>query len=243
VRDRIVDALQISDGDPIVEIGPGLGALTRNLLEAGADVVAIEKDARLAEALGQILSGPARLRIVQGDVLDTDIEPLLADRCPAIVGNLPYSISAPVVFRLLEVTTLTGPWVLMFQKEVARRLRAEPGEAECGAITALVAPFRQVSLVTSVGRGAFHPPPAVDSEVIRLDPRPASLLGDVPWPNYRKVVRAAFGHRRKTLRNALRTGGLPNAEDLLERAEIDPRRRGETLSVQEFVQIASGLSE
>lgn len=242
VLDRIVDALALGPGDAVVEIGPGLGALTGPLLLTGAQVMAIERDRSLAAALPELFPGESRLTVVQADVLKTDLVPLAADRQPAVAGNLPYNISAPVVFHLLRHTEITGSWVLMFQREVAQRLRATPGEPGCGVITALVAPFRDVRTVIEVGRGAFHPPPAVDSEVIRLDPRADRPLGDVPYAVYRRVVRAAFGSRRKTLRNALRTGGLADAGGLLEQAEIDPGRRGETLSVEEFVRIARGVA-
>jgi 16S rRNA (adenine1518-N6/adenine1519-N6)-dimethyltransferase len=241
VTDSIIGALRLSEGDTVLEIGPGLGALTGPLLDTGAQVIAVERDARLAEVLPQVFPGQTRLSITQGDILDTDLGPLIGDRRPAVAGNLPYNISAPVVFHLLRYTEATGPWVLMFQKEVAQRLRANPGGPGCGVVTALVAPFRDVQTVTAVGRGAFHPPPGVDSEVVRLDPRNDKPLGDVPYEVYRRVVRAAFGSRRKTLRNALRNGGIAEGPELLAQAGIDPTRRGETLSVAEFVALAQGL--
>ena len=241
VVERIVEALGVAPGDAVLEIGPGLGALTGPLLAAGARVTAVERDRNMAEALGELFPVGEDLRVVRGDILRTDLSPLLSDARPAVAGNLPYNISAPVVFHLLRYADRTGPWVLMFQKEVARRLRARPGDRECGAITALVAPFRQVSTVTTVGRGAFHPPPAVDSEVVRFDPRERSLLGEVDPGAYRRVVKAAFGTRRKTLKNALKSGGFADPAGLLARAEVDAGRRGETLTVAEFVRVAAAL--
>lgn len=241
VLERIARAVGGGPGDPVIEIGPGLGALTSRLLGRGLHVTAVEVDRRLAAALPEALAAAGdRLRVVQADILEVDLAAVAAalGGRPAVAGNLPYNLSAPIVFHLLEATASTGPWVLMFQREVARRLAAAPGGREYGAITALVAPWRTVERVCDVGPGAFLPRPQADSAVVRMDPRPAPLLGDVGWPDYRRVVKAAFGSRRKTLRNALGAAGVPDAEAAIRQAGLDPGIRGERLGVEEFVALA-----
>jgi len=229
-------AAGIGPGDTVVEIGAGLGALTRPLLATGAQVVALERDRALVPVLRELFEGEERLEVVHGDALRFDYVAAGGDHPAAIAGNLPYNISAPLLFGLLEASDQTGAWTLMFQREVAHRLLAEPGSRQWGALTALVVPCRRVEAVLEVGRGAFHPPPAVDSTVVRLTPCPRPGFEDVRWDAYRRVVRAVFATRRKTLRNSLRAAGLP--ADLPDRAGIDPRRRGETLTPEELGELA-----
>jgi len=179
------------------------------------------------------------LEILEADAIGLDYSSLAPGA--AVAGNLPYYASAPILFGLLEHTGGTGPWILMLQREVADRIRSEPGTKGYGTLTALLAPHRVVSLVSNVGPGAFHPAPKVSSAVLRFDPRPAPLFPDVDGEAYRRVVKAAFGTRRKTLRNSLRAAGFDDPEATLAAAGIDPGRRGETLAPAELADIARVL--
>jgi len=240
VAAAIARATGVGPEDTVVEIGAGLGSLTQPLLETGARVVALERDRALVPILQARFAGQARLEVVCGDALRFDYT-TAADAAPAIAGNLPYNISAPLLFRLLEVSDRTGPWTLMFQREVARRLLAEPSSRQWGALTALVLPRRRVEPILEVGTGAFYPPPQVDSAVVRLTEREPPWFPEVPPEDYRRVVRAVFATRRKTLRNSLRAAGLP--ADLPDAAGVDPRRRGETLAPEELALLARLLPE
>ena len=245
VAAAISRATGVGAGDTVVEIGAGLGSLTRLLLDTGARVVALERDRALVPILRELFADHPRLEVVHADALRFDYGTVEADPAPAVVGNLPYNISAPLIFRLLEASADTGPWTLMFQREVARRLLAAPGTKEWGALTALVLPRRRVETVLEVGRGAFHPPPKVDSAVVRMTARARPWFDDVPPEDYRRVVRAVFATRRKTLRNSLNGGfatlDLGAIDALLGEAGIDGRRRGETLALEEFAALADAV--
>jgi len=158
------------------------------------------------------------------------------------VGNLPYNVSAPLLFRLLEHNERTGPWTLMFQREVARRLQAAPGTREYGRVTVLLHPHRRVETVLDVGRGAFVPAPQVDSAVVRCTRREPPLFADLPPERYRRVALAAFATRRNTLRNGLRAAGFTGVEQSLEAAGLDPRVRGEALAPEQLAEVARLLA-
>lgn len=236
-RERIVAALELQPGDRVLEIGPGLGALTQRLLEACEDVRAIEIDRALAAYLrgrfGQ------RLQLFEGDALEVDLQALLGST-GKVVGNLPYYISTPLVVRILEAAPPIA--VLMLQTEVAQRLAAGPGTPERGALTLLREYAADIDSVARVGPGQFYPPPQVGSQVIRLRARTARF--SLPWAEIRPVVQAAFGYRRKTLEKALLEGlaiDRERSQAALLQAGIDPKRRGETLTLDEFVRLASAL--
>lgn len=238
VAASIVRAAGISAGDRVVEIGAGLGHLTAPLLAAGASVVAIERDPALVAVLREVFADEPELEVLHADALDVDLGALHGGACPSVVGNLPYSVSAPLLFHLLAHAERTGPWTLMFQREVARRLRAAPGTREYGRVTVLLYPLREVSRVLEVGRGAFVPAPRVDSTVVRCMPRATPLFADLPPGAYRRVVQAAFATRRKTLRNGLRDAGVEGAAALLEAAGLDPQTRGEALAPEQLAALA-----
>ena len=237
LRERIVAGLEIAPEDRIVEIGPGLGAITQGLLERSGDVHAIEIDRALARHL-QAFFGP-RLHVYEADALEMDLAALLG-ASGKLVGNLPYYISTPLVAAVLAAKPAIA--VLMLQSEVADRLQAPPGSPERGALTLLVEYAADIEPWAKASPGQFYPPPKVSSQVIRLRPRPSPV--EAPWEAIRPVVGAAFRYRRKTLGRAMQEGlGLDprQAAAALAAAGIDPQRRGETLTLAEFDRLATSL--
>lgn len=238
LRERIVAGLELVPGDRVVEIGPGLGAITQGLLERSGDVHALEIDRMLAAHLRDFF-GPG-LHVHEGDALKADLKALLGP-WGKLVGNLPYYISTPLIVAVLEAEPAIA--VLMLQKEVAERLRAAPGSPQRGALTLLVEYAADVEPWAKAAPGQFYPPPQVSSQVVRLHPRRAEVA--LPWQMIRPVVSTAFRYRRKTLGKALQEGfGIEPAvaAQALAAAGIDARRRGETLSLQEFSHLAENLS-
>lgn len=235
VAAQAVAAAEIEAAATVLEIGPGRGVLTRPLLAAGARVVAVEIDERLAENLAS--GAPPELTVERADFLRFDL-----DRLPSgpitVVANLPYSTGTAIVERLLGSPERFPRLVVMLQKEVADRLAAQPGTRAYGSLSVLTALWAQVSHVLDVPPEAFRPKPKVDSAVVRLDvvttPRvPVEDVGE-----FRRVVRAAFGQKRKMLRNTLRAAFAEQTQEVLERCDIDGRRRAETLTLDEFARLA-----
>ncbi len=249
VLDKIVEASGISERDGVLEIGPGAGVLTQRLAARAGKVVAVEKDAALQPLLAESLRAFARVEVVYADVLDVDLQELWARfaGCPRVhvVANLPYYVTTPILFHILEAAVPVNNILVMVQKEVADRLAAAPGRKEYGALSVMVQYRAEVERIVSVPPSSFLPPPGVESVVVRLSCRPPRHPVR-HLPDLRRVVRAAFATRRKTLANAL-AGGLGWDRDetrrLLMGAGIDPDRRGETLSLQEFVRVADAYSE
>lgn len=243
LRDRhivaeILNAAAIGPEDRVLEIGPGLGALTGDLLARAAEVHIIEVDPELIEHW-QRQSHP-RLQLHAGDALTLDWSALLSHPPYKLAANLPYNISTPILFRMIEQRHLFSRLVLMFQKEVGERLCAPPGGKDYGILSVFCQLWFDVRKVTNVPPGAFSPPPKVDSIVVQLDPLPQPRVDPGDEGLFRRVVRGAFGQRRKTLRNALNGAGFPPAEidAALLTAGIDPQRRGETLSLEEFSRLS-----
>ncbi|MBF0153429.1 MAG: ribosomal RNA small subunit methyltransferase A [Magnetococcales bacterium] len=237
---RIVAASGVGPSDRVVEIGPGLGSLTRPLLDKVGHVWCIERDTRLIPLLRHETRGLGELHIVAGDALHQDYREL-ADRLGGplcVVANLPYQISSPLLLHFLEQRQAFHSLTLMFQREVAQRLAAPPGNKAYGTLSVHCQMWSHIKVVLEVPPTAFHPVPKVSSAVIHMVLRdePAVFLADpAALP---PVVRAAFGQRRKTLANALK--GL--ADDIpawLARAGIDGQRRGETLSLDEFARLVA----
>jgi 16S rRNA (adenine1518-N6/adenine1519-N6)-dimethyltransferase len=227
------------EGRTVIEVGPGPGGLMRALLMEGAPkVVAVERDERCLAALEEIAAHyPGRLEIIAGDALRTDFPALAADRPARIVANLPYNIGTELLTRWLS-----GPaWppfyesmTLMFQREVAERIVAQPGEDAYGRLGVLAGWRSEARIAFNVPRQAFTPPPKVTSSVVHIVPRAAPLPTDPR--KLERVTQAAFGQRRKMLRQSLKSLG---GEALLAKAGIDPTRRAETLSIAEFVSLAN----
>ncbi len=230
---RIVTAIGPRPGDRMVEIGPGLGALTRPLLEALGELDAVELDRDLVAELHNLPG----LRIHQADALRFDFCALAGDDKLRVVGNLPYNISTPLLFHLLDQAECISDMHFMLQKEVVDRLAAPPGGGDYGRLSVMVQYRCRVERVLTVSPGAFNPPPKVESAVVRLVPHESPPVEADP-ASLREVVTRAFAHRRKTLRNNLK-GFIPAEQ--IEAAGIDPGRRAETLSLGEFARLAAML--
>lgn len=243
---RIVDLAGLQPEDRVVEVGVGLGALTRPLAAAAATVIGLEADSgiiRLHEKQGDL---PANVELVHADVLKVDFASLTApgERLK-IVANLPYSISTPFLFRLIDHAHLMDFAVVMLQKEVARRLMAGPNSKEYGAPTVLLASCAEIRSLLAVNPAEFHPRPKVDSLVVRIGfyPQPARVqaLGDFDRKLFSRIVHAAFGQRRKTLLNGLdgatRIPDKKMLAEVIESAGIAPSTRAETLELEQFVHL------
>jgi len=242
--EAIVDACCLHEGLPILEIGPGIGTLSRALGEAGANVTAVELDERAIWVLEETVGKIPSIKHIQGDILTIDLDNLLAGspRWTA-VGNLPYYITTPVISRLLEMGPRFARMIFMVQREVADRLMATPGSPSCGSLSIYAQVYTEVTRVIDVPRADFLPPPKVDSAVVCLTIREQPAVPVALQPQFFALVRAAFNLRRKTLPNALAGGGILNGDraaiaELLQKAEISPTRRGETLSIAEYMRLA-----
>lgn len=244
---RIAAACGAGEGEEVLEIGPGRGALTRHLADSGARVVAVELDDALAGRLRALFRGRPGVRIVHGDVLELDL-PALAD-CWAetrVVGNIPYNITTPILFRLLA-PPCPADIVVTVQTEVARRMLAGPGSKTYGALSVGVALHAQAQRLFSVPRGAFRPAPRVDSTVVRLTPRSPPRLAPPEAARVRRVVRAAFSWRRKQIGTILRAHpdlrpARRAAMEALEARSLDPMSRPEQLAPEDFVALAAVLA-
>jgi 16S rRNA (adenine1518-N6/adenine1519-N6)-dimethyltransferase len=235
IIDRIVSAIQPHPGENIVEIGPGLGALTRPLLERLGHLHVIEIDRDLIARLRERFT-PECLTIHEGDALKFDFGALCTEASLRVVGNLPYNISTPLLFHLCGFVPRLRDGHFMLQKEVVARMVAAPGTAEYGRLSVMLQYRFQMERLFDVPPGAFHPAPKVTSSIVRLVPLPAGTYDVHDETRFSRIVAAAFAQRRKTLRNTLR--------DFLDEADLrelgfDPGLRGERLSVADFVAIAN----
>jgi 16S rRNA (adenine1518-N6/adenine1519-N6)-dimethyltransferase len=244
----IVDATVRTDEDWIVEIGAGLGTLTARLAERVPEgkIIALERDPDMIKVLRSELAGVDNVEIEDVDALRYDLRMAAKWRGDVITvcGNLPYHIAAPLLFKILDARDVVSHAVVMIQKEMADRIVAPPGGKDYGAIGVMIRTYADVFTVAKVGAGSFVPPPKIDSTVIRIvplaDAKPRCPIADEK--HYSAVVHAAFGQRRKTLRNALRAVFAPDAVDAaLTSTAIDGQRRGETLDIPEFAALAAML--
>jgi 16S rRNA (adenine1518-N6/adenine1519-N6)-dimethyltransferase len=246
---RIVAAVQLSGNEAVVEIGAGLGAITAHLVGQAHTVVAIERDEKLAAVLRQELASAANLTIVNRDALEFDFVAAAraAGQPLVVVGNLPYVVTSPVIFATLAAATAGGVIdraIFMVQKEFAQRMLSPPGNRTYGRLSVMVQQAAAAELLFHVGAGAFLPPPAVTSTVVRLRPRAQPLAPVRDVARFEQVVREAFGTRRKMLRRALEPAfGAGPAAAALAAAGIEGTRRAEELSVADFARLANALSD
>jgi 16S rRNA (adenine1518-N6/adenine1519-N6)-dimethyltransferase len=225
----------------VVELGAGLGTLTAALLRAGARVIAVERDPDMLRVLTAEF-GSHGVQLRRDDAAEIDYGTLARELGGRLVvaGNLPYAITGAILRNLVEQRAAIARAVVMVQREVRDRLSAAPGSRDYGALSVFVQAAFEVDTVVKLGAAAFHPRPKVDSAVVQLTPRAQARAEETPA--FQRAVRAAFQSRRKTLRNALTTAVAPAlAARALVRAGIDPERRGETLSVEEFARLASAI--
>ncbi|MEO7149004.1 MAG: 16S rRNA (adenine(1518)-N(6)/adenine(1519)-N(6))-dimethyltransferase RsmA [Rhodanobacteraceae bacterium] len=236
IIERIVAALAPRPGDRIVEIGPGEGALTLPLLDAAHELAAIELDQELIAPLQSAAAAHGALNVIHADVLEVDLTALAGERKLRLVGNLPYYVSSPILFHCLHHSDAIADMLFMLQKEVVERMAAAPGGKVYGRLSVMLQLACKVEPLLSVPPGSFHPPPLVESAVVRLTPLPASQRPDPALSRMiETIVRAAFGKRRKTLANAL--SGLLDRQTI-SAAGIDPHARAETLAPQGYVALA-----
>ncbi|MGF7058409.1 16S rRNA (adenine(1518)-N(6)/adenine(1519)-N(6))-dimethyltransferase RsmA [Brassicibacter mesophilus] len=250
IIEKICDGADINENDGIIEIGPGIGTLTQQLCERAGKVVAIELDKNLLPILDDTLSAYDNVEIVYGDVLKINLDQLIKEKLKGrnikVVANLPYYITTPIIMKLLEERLDIDKIVVMIQKEVAERMQADPGNKDYGALSVAVQYYSQPEIIVNVPKNVFMPKPNVDSAVIMLDIYDSPMVEVIDKKLFFEVVKAAFGKRRKTLLNALSSGTLninkEEIQDILHSCDINPQRRGETLSIDEFATLANSIS-
>ena len=254
ILNRIVEIANLNKKDIVVEIGPGMGNLTKKLAQKVKKVLAIEIDENLVKLLKETLRPYSNIEIIHADILKIDLKKLLitGHRSPItkvkVVANLPYYITTPIIIHLLKAREILSNIVVMVQKEVGRRMVAKPRTKDYGAFSLLVQYYTKPQITIKVPRSAFLPEPEVDSCVVNLEvlEKPAVEVKDEEL--FFKVVRAAFEQRRKTLKNALsQTKDLRLSKkkvlEILEKADVKPLRRGETLSLEEFARLSNLLGK
>jgi 16S rRNA (adenine1518-N6/adenine1519-N6)-dimethyltransferase len=240
----VVAAAEIPPDAAVLEVGPGLGHLTRYLSRAARRVTAVELDRALIPVLEQVLADFPNVTLVQGDILETDPAALMDEADYLVVANIPYYITSAVIRHLLEARCQPSRMVLTVQHEVAQRICAAPGDLSLLALSVQV--YGSPRVAARLAAGAFIPPPNVDSAVVRIDLYPQPLIPTAQLATFFNLTKAGFSQKRKTLRNALSGGlGIPTAQagDLLAAAEIDPQRRAETLTIPEWSRLVQARIE
>lgn len=247
---KILQAVDIKKEDLILEIGPGIGTLTAAAAEHAGSIKAIEVDRKLIPILKENLKNYNHVEIIHQDVLKTDLSALIADRDSnqpvKVMGNLPYYITTPIIMKILEEKIPVESITIMLQKEVAQRIKANPGTKAYGALTLAVQYYSEVEYISDVPKTVFIPKPNVDSSIIRLDIRKQPPVDAIDEKLLFKVIQAGFNKRRKTLLNALNSNLDLNKESLesaLNDCGIDPKRRAETLTIEEFASLSNQLSK
>ena len=249
IIDKIIEATEITEEDLVIEIGPGIGVLTAEAAQQAKKVVAVEIDKNLIPILRETLGGFDNVEIIHQDVLKTDLNQIIEDagcRHARIIGNLPYYITTPIIMSLLENHVKADSITIMMQKEVAERIKSQPGTKAYGALSAAVQYYCTVDSVAVVPKEVFVPVPKVDSAVLRLNIRKEKPVKLTDEDMFFRCIKAGFGQRRKTLSNSLMGIGGVTKEDVkaaLEACNIDEKRRAETLSLDEFAELANYFSK
>jgi 16S rRNA (adenine1518-N6/adenine1519-N6)-dimethyltransferase len=244
ILDRIVQAAEVTKQDTVLEIGPGAGSLTRALAHAAAQVVAVELDDRLMPILAHTTGHLSNVALVQGDILEVDLQttipqPPTPDSHYKVVANIPYYITAPIIRRLLEAPVKPTLIVLTVQREVAERMCATPPDMSVLAVS--VQFYGRAQVVGHIPAGAFYPKPDVDSAIVRIELFEHPALPDAKAEKFFEVVKAGFSQKRKQIKNALSSGlklSAADAERLLTAAGIEPSRRAETVTIDEWVNLS-----
>lgn len=244
VLDKVVDAAGVTADDSVLEIGPGLGSLTRHLARAARQVTAVEIDGNLIPLLQQVLAAESNVRVIHADILDLDPAEIMGGAPYLVVANIPYYITSAILRHLLDSSYRPQRLVLTVQREVAERICAAPGDLSLLALSVQV--YGRPRPVLRIPAGAFYPSPNVDSTTLRIDLHPQPRVPAEQLDAFFRLAKAGFSQKRKTLRNALSGGLAMKAEQgalLLQAAQIDPRRRAETLTIEEWVRLAVAFLE
>lgn len=253
IIDKIIDAAEISEDDLVIEIGPGIGTLTVEAAEKAGKVVCIEVDKNLIPILKETLNNYDNVEVINKDVLKTDLNEILEQNLGnngqklkgvKIIGNLPYYITTPIIMKILEDGVKAESIVIMMQKEVADRIKALPGGKTYGALSVAVQYYCTVDTVAMVPKEVFVPAPKVDSTVLRLNIRKEKSIDLLDETTFFECIKQGFGQRRKTLSNSISgTADLSKEEGImaLEKSGIEPIRRAETLSLEEFAKLANTI--
>lgn len=242
---RIVEAAELTPEDTVLEVGPGIGTLTQGLAESGANVVAVELDKRLLPVLDVTLEGYDNVRIVNGDILQVDIMEQVQKPDFKCCANLPYYITTPIIFAILEKRLPMERLVVMVQKEVAERMAAKPGSKDYGALSVAIQYFTEPKIAFIVPPSSFIPAPSVDSAVIVCKRRSTPPVEVCDENLFFRVVKAAFSLRRKMLSNSLKNMGIKGEQvsKWLELAGVDGKRRAETLSLEDFAALTNTFAQ
>lgn len=248
ILDKVIRTAEVSKEDVVLEVGPGLGQMTLALAQQAKYVIAVEIDSKLVHVLKQKVSDLSNVKILWGDILKVNFGLLfLPARKPLkVVANLPYHLSTPLLFRFIESRRYFSSLTLMLQREVVERITAPPGGKEYGALSVLVQMVSRPSVGFFIKPSAFYPPPKVESAVVRMDWRDDPMVKTVDEGWFREVVQASFSHRRKTLINSLKYSSLSLPSGPAKKMEaigIDPGRRPETLTLEEFVRLSEALMD
>ncbi len=245
---RMAELCGVDEESGVLEIGPGMGVLTRELAKRSKKTVAVELDTRLLPVLAETLADYPNASVVQGDVMKLDLHRLLQEEFPgmrvAVCANLPYYITSPVIMKILEEKLPITALTVMVQKEAAERICAKPGTRACGAVSAAVQYYAEPEILFQVSRGSFLPAPNVDSTVIRLNVRPQPPVELRSEKGFFRLVKAAFGQRRKTALNAVSAGmGLPKEQvaQAMERAGLAPNARAEQMTLEMLAAFSNEL--
>ena len=242
ILSEIVRIAEIPADSTVLEIGPGLGGLTRYLAEAADDVVAVELDRRMIPPLKEVLKEYDHVRIIQGDILEIDPDSLIVDPAYSVFANIPYYITSAVIRHLLNAKTKPRRIVLTVQKEVAQRICAQPGDLSLLALSVQI--FGSVSIPLTIPADAFFPQPKVDSSVVKIDVYTEPLVSVAELDDFFRLAKAGFGQKRKTLRNSLSSDlrlSTSEVEAALAKAGIDPMRRAETVSIEEWKRLVESV--
>lgn len=245
IIEKITDSLGITEDDFVVEIGPGAGALTRELSEEAKKVKAVEIDRNIIPVLNEVLRGADNTEIINEDFMKADLKELTEGTAYKLIGNLPYYITTPIIMKILEEGPRPQQMVFMIQKEVAQRLSAKPGTKDYGAITVSANYYCQTEFLFTVSKEVFIPKPNVDSAVIRMTPYTQPPVKVIDEDVFFSVIKAGFGQRRKTLGNSLKQiDGISTdqVKEALGDADIDPVRRAETLEINEFAKLSDSVT-
>ncbi len=240
--EKIISAAEIQQTDTILEIGPGLGSLTRYLAISAKEVVAVELDPNLLPPLKAVLSPYQNVRLIHGNILKLSPKDLINDKDYIVVANIPYYITSMVIRHLLESEPKPRRIVLTVQKEVAQRICAAPGDMSLLALSVQV--YGKPRIAAHIPAEAFFPAPKVDSAVLVVDIYPSPLIKEELLDTFFKLIKAGFSQKRKTLRNSLSSGlhiSSTDAVNMLARVNIDPKRRAETLSIEEWERLSENL--